>query len=182
MKNPSPAELDEFRSVSFDIDGTLYPISKVQLRWWKKFFFSPRRAIRFYQIKKTWEFRRLGNSKIQITPDDVLFFEKFLTSMLDPSLVPGGIRKLIDELKKNGKEIFFLSDHGATEKLSRLGLTGTAINCLSETGELKPHQKISELLREKYRIVPETHVHLGDRWTDEEQAKMFGCSFRSLQL
>ncbi len=177
MKNLSFAELSKFKSVSFDIDGTLYPILKVQMKWWRKFFLSPRAAIRFYNIKKTWELKRKGDGKVPVVQEDVAFFENFLTSMLDPSLVPDEIRNLIQALRSKKVEVFFLSDHGAKEKLSRLGLTGMAINCLGETGELKPHPKISELLR-KSGIIPETHLHIGDRWTDEEQARLFGCSFR----
>jgi hypothetical protein len=41
--------------------------------------------------------------------------------------------------------------------------------------------KISALLSEKYQIDPRTHLHLGDRWTDAEQARLFGCEFRYFQ-
>lgn len=185
MKNLSLVELSEFvnersfRSVSFDIDGTIYPIRKVQLRWWKRLFLSPGKALRFYGIKYAWEKRRKGE-EILLAPGDIQFFEDFLTGMMDEYLVPDEIRDWITELRNCEIEVFFLSDHGAVEKLARLGLTGTAINCLVETGELKPHHKISSLLREKYQINASQHLHLGDRWTDEEQAKLFGCSFRYL--
>ncbi len=187
MKNSSYAEIvaivkeQSLKSVSFDIDGTVYPIVKVQLRWWKNFFISPRRAVRFFNIKKTWEKRRLGDVNVPVSSEDVRFFEDFLTSMLDQSLVPEEMRNLIKELRSLGVEVLFLSDHGATEKLSCLGLSGNAINCLVETGHLKPHEKISEALV-RHGIIPESHLHLGDRWTDEEQARLFGCSFLYLQL
>jgi FMN phosphatase YigB (HAD superfamily) len=152
------------------------------MRWWKKFFLSPARATRFYQIKKTWEKRRQGNGTPALK-EDVQFFEEFLTEMLDESLVPAEIMKLIQNLNSKGTKIFFLSDHGAEEKVKRLGLSGlgTPINCLTETGELKPHAKISSLLSDKYQINASSHLHLGDRWTDEEQAKLFGCEFRYFQ-
>jgi HAD superfamily hydrolase (TIGR01549 family) len=186
MKKSSLAEIRNlldmrpFQSVSFDIDGTVYPIRKIQLRWWKNFFLSPARASRFYHIKKTWETRRKGDG-VPALPEDVKFFEEFLTGMMDETLVPVEMREFIDHLK--AKKVFFLSDHGASEKLRRLGLSesGTPINCLTETGELKPHVKISKLLSEKYGIDPTSHLHLGDRWTDEEQAKLFGCEFRFFQ-
>ncbi len=187
MKNSSLVELAEFvnersfRSVSFDIDGTIYPIRKVQLRWWMRLFLSPGKALRFLLIKNSWEKRRKGEA-VDLSPGDIPFFENFLTGMMDETLVPDEIRDWITELRSCEIEVFFLSDHGAAEKLSKLGLSGTAINCLVETGELKPHQKISALLREKYRINPSQHLHMGDRWTDEEQAKLFGCSFRYLKL
>lgn len=185
MKNSSLVELSEFvnersfRTVSFDIDGTVYPIRKIQIRWWKKLFASPARALRFYQIKSTWEKRRKGGDT-HILADDIKFFEEFLTEMMDESLVPDEIRDWIAELKNCEIEVYFLSDHGAAAKLSKLGLAGIAINCLTETGELKPHQKISALLHERYKIDPAKHIHFGDRWSDEEQAKLFGCSFRYL--
>lgn len=186
MKNSSFVEICEFvnekglRSVSFDIDGTIYPILKIQLRWWKAFIFSPLRAMRFYRIKKTWEGRRKGDRGVEANPEDVTFFEEFLTDMMDESLVPLEILDWIRELGACEVQVYFLSDHGAMAKLKRLGMAhmGKPINCLTETGELKPHVKISELLRDKYGIDPKTHLHLGDRWTDEEQAKLFGCEFR----
>ncbi len=185
MKNLSLVELGEFvneqsfRTVSFDIDGTVYPIRKIQIRWWMKLLVSPKRAIRFYQIKQAWEERRKGGD-VRILTDDILFFEEFLTDMMDENLVPLEIRDWIDELRKCEIEVYFLSDHGAVAKLSRLGLSGIAINCLTETGELKPHAKISSLLHEKYKINPAQHIHFGDRWSDEEQARLFGCAFRYL--
>lgn len=186
MKNSSFVEICELvnekgiRSVSFDIDGTVYPILKVQLRWWKSLFVNPVRAIRFYRIKKTWEERRKGNRGVEAVPQDVVFFEEFLTGMLDESLVSPEVLEWIRELSSRGVQVYFLSDHGAMSKLKRLGMAhlGKAINCLSETDELKPHGKIAELLRHKYHIDPGSHLHLGDRWTDEEQAKLLGCEFR----
>ena len=175
MKSLSLA--DHIKSVSFDIDGTVYPMRKMELRWWKNFFTGPGDAIRFFQIKKAWEKRRKGSRTVDVSPEDVIFFEDFLTSMMDESLVPQDIRDLLQSLKV---KLYFLSDHGAKAKLTRLGLSsfGTPINCLSETGELKPHPEISRLLISSYGINPRTHLHLGDRWSDEEQARLFGCDFQ----
>ncbi len=174
---------NEVRSVSFDIDGTVYPIVRVQRRWWWKLVRSFGDARRFYLIKRTWEGRRKGDAKVPVTEADIDFFENFLVSLLDPELVPGEIRVFIDSLVDRKIEVFFLSDHGARAKLAALGLgqKGPGINCLVETGQLKPHEKISGLLAETYRIEPRTHLHLGDRWTDEEQARLFGCAFRYLR-
>ncbi len=175
MKSLSLAE--HIQTVSFDIDGTVYPMRKMEIRWWKNFFLGPKEAIRFFQIKKTWEKRRKGSRNVDVTPEDVIFFENFLTSMMDERLVPGEIRELLQSLKV---KLFFLSDHGAKAKLEKLGLSkfGIAINCLSETGELKPHPEISRLLISSYGIDPRTHLHVGDRWSDEEQARLFGCEFQ----
>lgn len=186
MKNSSFVEICEYvhekgvLSVSFDIDGTLYPIRRIQLRWWTAFLLSPARALRFYGIRKSWEKRRKGDSTIEANPEDAKFFEEFLAGMMDHSLVHTEILDWIKELGACDVKVYFLSDHGAMPKLKRLGLAhlGTPINCLTETGELKPHDKISALLKEKYGIDPRRHLHLGDRWTDEEQAKLFGCEFR----
>jgi len=186
MKNSSFVEICQYvnekglKTVSFDIDGTVYPILKMQFRWWKAFFLNPMKALRFYGIKRTWERRRKGSRSIEAHPSDVLFFEEFLTGMMDESLVPPEVSGWIQEISSAKIQVYFLSDHGAMEKLKRLGLAhmGKPINCLTETGELKPHEKISGLLRDKYGIDPQTHLHLGDRWTDEEQARLFGCEFR----
>ena len=167
------------KTISFDIDGTIYPIKKVQMKWWINFLKNPFRASRFYNIKKTWEGRRKGFESVIVTPSDIDFFEQYLTQdLLSSELVPSEMREWIKALTEREIKIFFLSDHGAEAKLKVLKVeTKYAINCLKETTQLKPHAKISELLRTHYRIIPETHLHLGDRWTDEEQAKLFGCHF-----
>ena len=167
-------------SVSFDIDGTLYPIRKVQLKWWLNLLSDSRSAWKFLKIKREWELRRKGNSTVPVSSNDVEYFEAYLVSMLNPSLVPEEIKDFIQVLKSKNIAIYFLSDHGAKAKLAGLHLDseGTPVNCLIETQELKPHEKISRLLRDKYLIRPETHLHLGDRWTDEEQARIFGCHFK----
>lgn len=170
----------KIKTVSFDIDGTLYPIIKVQMRWWLMLLRQPIKAIKFLSIKKKWEQRRLGNQNISIVDSDILFFEHFLLSLLQvPNLVPSEIRSLLMTLQSSGIKVYFLSDHGATSKIKALELltAGHPINCLTETGELKPHSKISVLLSQKYGLVPEKHLHLGDRWSDQEQAKLFGCHF-----
>lgn len=182
LKNLS-AFIDQKRikTISFDIDGTIYPIRRVQLQWWYSLFYRPLEARRFYDIKQTWEGRRLGDGTVPVTPEDVIFFENFLVSLLTPKIVPKVMHDFLHRTKSRQK-LFFLSDHGAGAKLEKLRLrtTGVAINCLVETGELKPHGKISDLLRSKYDIHPEDHLHVGDRWSDEAQARDLGCSFFEL--
>lgn len=171
----------EFQTVSFDIDGTLYPIRKAEIRWWRKFFLNPFQAMKFLLIRKKWEKRRKGEN-ILVTNEDILFFEKFLVEdLLRVSFVPEEIRTWIEALQQRGLEVYYLSDHGAREKISVFKLQGKLINCLTETGELKPHSKISELLSGTYKLRPQTHLHIGDRWTDEEQARLFGCAFKYLK-
>lgn len=166
------------KSISFDIDGTVYPLRKVELRWWSQFFKSPAKAIRFYLIRKRWEKRRQG-MPVEVKPEEVAFFEEFLSNMLSVDLVPAEIHQLMTKLQKRNVKIFFLSDHGAETKMKLLHLMeyGQPINCLHETNELKPHKKISKLLKDKYSLEAKSHLHLGDRWTDEAQAKDFGCYF-----
>ena len=167
----------DIRSISFDIDGTLYPLKLVEKRWRKKFLYSPIRSLRFLNIRRKWEKRRKGVA-IQILPDDVAQFETYLESLLGPELVPTEIRNWIERLDL---DIYFLTDHGGVVKLRKLGFKGTVIDCLKEAGELKPHVRISEVLKEKYNILPERHLHLGDRWTDEAQARMSGSYFQYLK-
>lgn len=166
-------------SVSFDIDGTLYPMKKIEQRWWKQFFISPIKATRFLSIRKRWEKKRKGDQTITVSEVEIEFFENFLASLIDSSLLDPQVYKLLSSLQGQQQTIFFLSDHGAERKLERLNLIslGTPINCLGETRELKPHLKIAELFRSKYQINPAKHLHLGDRWSDQEQAKLLGSHF-----
>lgn len=172
----------QIQSVSFDIDGTLYPMLRVEWRWWKLFFLSPLKALKFIQIRKKWERRRKGTDQVIILPEDVSFFERFLLTLLYPALVPNEIKTFLHTLKENKITIYFLSDHGTGTKLKALNLTnlGTPVNCLDEVQELKPHKKIAYLLTEKYHINPLHHLHLGDRWTDEEQAQLLKAHFQYL--
>ncbi|WP_408095923.1 hypothetical protein ACJVC5_12845 [Peredibacter sp. HCB2-198] len=170
-------EEHQIRSLSLDIDGTVYSLGKVENRWRRNFFHSPIKSLRFLSIRKKWEKRRKGEA-IQILPEDVVEFETYLESLLDESLVPKEIR---DWLRSLELDIYFLTDHGGTVKLRKLNLQGVVIDCLHETGELKPHFRISQVLKEKFFIVPEKHLHLGDRWTDEAQAKLLGSYFQYLK-
>jgi FMN phosphatase YigB (HAD superfamily) len=171
---------ERIQSISFDMDGTLYPIFKVQLRWWFQLLIRPFSALRFLSIKRTWEKRRKGDSFIDIKNQDITFFEDFLSSHLlrEEDVFPE-IKEIFKVCKTREIKIYFLSDHGTEKKMRTLNLSGVGqpINCLLETGELKPHPKISQLLISHYKINPQTHLHLGDRWTDEEQAKIFGSLF-----
>lgn len=175
-------EEQNIQTVSFDIDGTLYAMTKVYKRWWQIFFFSPLKSLRFLSIRKEWEKKREGNQKIVVRDSDVLFFEAFLLRLLTPDIIPQEIHEFIKLLQDKQITLYFLSDHGNETKLKALGLShiGKSINCLSETGELKPHQKISTLFLDQYDINPETHLHLGDRWTDEEQARLLKSHFHYL--
>lgn len=181
-------EIDQFiishdiKSVSFDIDGTVYPIHKVKIRWWIKFFVHPPMAIKFLKIRKSWEKRRAGDNKVSITKEDVVFFERFLASLLSDDLIPAEIKNWIKDLKNRKIRILFLSDHGAEIKLSTLKLSalGESVNCLTSTGELKPHKAITEHLTKNLNVTGSTHLHIGDRWTDEAQAKLMNASFKYL--
>jgi FMN phosphatase YigB (HAD superfamily) len=168
-----------FSTISFDIDGTLYPLKKVKIRWWKNLFINPLGALNFLRIKKTWEKRRAGDSSIEIKKKDVISFENFLASLLSADFVPGEIHHWLQSLERRGIKIYFLSDHGAEIKLQKLKIKyqNNVINCLTMTGELKPHPTITLLLKEKFNIDGPNHLHLGDRWTDEEQAKLSNATF-----
>lgn len=168
-------------SVSFDIDGTVYPLHKVKIIWWKKFISHPLRALRFLKIRKAWEKRRLGGP-MAILPEDREFFEAFLSSMLNPDLVPDEMRVFITELERKGVRVIFLSDHGAEKKLQKLGLKGTGVNCLEVTGELKPHPSIAHYMLTTFNIHSSSHLHTGDRWTDKKQAELMKARFFHLEL
>lgn len=191
MKNLSDKikELDslilqhDIRSISFDIDGTLYPMALAHARWRKIFWSSPLKAMRFLMIRKKWEGRRKGNSAVTIVPQDIREFESFLEELLTPEMVPAEIRQWLQELTDRNIDIYFLTDHGAEVKLKKLGLlhSGPFIDSLKESGQLKPHFRISQILKEKFLFLPEKHLHLGDRWTDEAQAKLLGAHFQYLK-
>lgn len=174
-------ETHKITSVSLDIDGTLYPLRRVKFIWWMRFFLSPFMAIKFLTIRKKWEKRRLGKPEA-ILAEDLKFFEEFLSSMLDPSMVPDDIRIFLKAMADKKINVTFLSDHGSEKKLKRLGLNGDAVNCLEVTGELKPHPLIAEYMLKNFDLVPGHHLHVGDRWTDEKQAALMNAHYFYLEL
>lgn len=175
-------EKEGIRSISFDIDGTLYPMKKVHERWWKCFFIAPIESLKFLKIRKEWEKKRQGKKEIIVRESDIRFFEDYLLKLLHQKLIPQDIKELLKVIRTKNIALYFLSDHGTETKLKALGIShlGQSINCLSETGELKPHAKIATLFQERYHINPKEHLHLGDRWTDEEQAKLLKSHFQYL--
>ncbi len=106
----STSEFSVYKSVSFDIDGTLYPIRKIERRWWRHLFQGPKRAIRFYGIKRKWEKKRRGIDRFPTHPKDIAFFEAFLIALLDESFVAEEMKSLLLSLKNAGIDIYFLSD------------------------------------------------------------------------
>lgn len=168
----------KIKTISLDIDGTLYPMKAVELRWWRRFFISPIKSLRFLMIRKRWEKKRKGGAA-SVTLCDQQEFESYLIGLLSPDLVKFTTLYWLRGLKGRGLKGFYLTDHSVGLKLRALALPALegAFDGLTLSGELKPHPKLAQELQRATRIDPVTHLHIGDRWSDEEQARLMGCHF-----
>ncbi len=166
------------KTISLDIDGTLYPMRAVEVRWWHRFLCSPFKALQFLWIRKRWEKKRKGGD-ILVTKNDQQTFEKFLLTLLSPELVKFTTLYWLRSLERRGLRGYYLTDHSVELKLKALGLPGLdgAFDGLTLSGELKPHPKLAHELKQVLKMDPHTHLHIGDRWSDEEQARLMGCHF-----
>ncbi len=166
------------KTISLDIDGTLYPMKAAELRWWKRFIFSPLQALQFLIIRKRWEKKRKG-SYVEITEADKSHFERFLLTLLCPALVKFTTLYWLRSLQGRGLRACYLTDHSVELKMKALGLPNIegAFDGLTLSGELKPHPKLATELIQAMGINPQTHLHIGDRWSDEEQARLMGSHF-----
>lgn len=173
------------KSISFDIDGTLYPMSKIKNKSFQSFKKSPLKFILFLLLRKKFEVKRYIFNNLEISEKSRVFFENYFTQhFLDEEWIEVELRNWIVKLKNQGLQIYFISDHGTDLKLKKLKLSdiGMEINCLKDTSQLKPHQKISEILKEKFKLTASNHLHLGDRSCDQELAQSIGCLFMNFDL
>lgn len=166
------------RTLSFDIDGTLYPMTLVERNWWKYFVSHPIEALRFLRIRKRWEKKRLGEA-ISVPPEDIRAFEDVLLRLLTPQMVQEETRQWLRSLQGRGLRSYYLTDHSVRAKLTALRLPKLdgEVDGLSVSGELKPHPQLAAALLKLWNIEGATHVHIGDRWSDEAQAKLLGAHF-----
>ncbi|MFN9114476.1 MAG: hypothetical protein ACK5XN_30820 [Bacteroidota bacterium] len=166
------------QTISLDIDGTLYPMKAVELRWWKSFVFSPIQALQFLLIRKRWERKRKGLT-VSVTEKDKSNFEHVLLTLLCPRLVKFTTLYWLRGLKSRGLKAYYLTDHSVELKMKALDLPKLdgAFDGLTLSGELKPHATLAKDLNQALGINPLTHLHIGDRWSDEEQARLMGCHF-----
>jgi len=175
---------NNIRTISFDVDGTLYPMSQIKNQSFSIFKKKPFDFLKFLFIKQKIEIKRYFFHNLKITKNELNFFEIFFTNyFLNEELVVNELKIWLNHLRSRDFKVLFLSDHGTELKLNKLELSdvGISLNCLRETQKLKPHNEISILLKNKYQIDPSTHLHLGDRSCDENQAESFGCSFLYLK-
>ncbi len=171
------------KSISFDIDGTLFPIRHLYRNWFAALAKCPLKTMRFYKISRTLEYYRKLNTAVDISSRDLSFFKKYLIEILFENIsVEQKLVNWIAELEQRNLKVIYLSDHATTAKLQSLNLASkNTIDCLFQTGHLKPHASIISLLVSQ-NIHMEHHLHLGDRSTDEEQAKLFGCRFKLFKM
>lgn len=168
----------KIKTISLDIDGTLYPMKAVELRWWRRFFISPIKSLRFLMIRKRWEKKRKGGTA-SVTLSDQQEFESYLIGLLSPGLVRFATLYWLRGLKERGLRVFYLTDHSVDLKLRALALPDLdgAFDGLTLSGELKPHARLARELQRATGIDPVSHLHIGDRWSDEEQARLMSCHF-----
>lgn len=172
-------EQHQIKSISFDIDGTLYPKWKATLLWFKSFLIGPKRAHRFKKLVRYLDSTRNLEDVINLSQSDQAFMNNFLMKNVYKKITVSPL--LIDwitHLNQKGINILYLTDHFGEDKLRYLNLPQhQVIDCLKLTHKLKPHPTISKELK-KQNLIAQYHLHLGDRISDKEQACHFGCHFK----
>jgi len=177
------------RAIAFDVDGTLYPASSLNLRCVDLFFAHPRfvtafssvrrqlralqRDARFaphdseslHQLQAALLAERLGTTTEERARDlmERIFYQEIPRRFATISPYPG-VAAALSSLRARGFSLAALSDLPPEEKLRALGLSGffPRILCAEDTGALKPHPRVFEALTNALGIAPEEILYVGN--------------------
>jgi len=186
-------------AVAFDLDGTLYPNYRLNLRLlpflfrhWRFMlaFGRARNIIRreqaenepavmpdFYERQAALVAEQLNARKEEIRERiDRLIYRGWEPFFLKIKPFPR-VREILEELKARGMKLGLLSDFPPETKLEYLGLSGLwdTVLCTENIGALKPSERPFEELAKNLACPPERILYVGNsRRYDVEGAKRAG--------
>lgn len=180
----------KYKAICFDIDGTLYPVKRLNSMMTKKFFFHPvlmkkydRMRISFRKYQN--DFKAIGLEKASLRERELAIFqkefgvstekaEKIITGKFYSKLekLYSGLPKCqeradtLKALKKQGYKIGVFSDWPLYSKLKQLGCAKYIDFAASsdDVGYLKPDSHCFEYLLYNLKVKPSEVLYVGDSY------------------
>jgi len=179
---------NDIEGVAFDLDGTLYPNYRLNIKLVPFFFKEARLLLAFnktrkiirleqkdgsYQHDDFYKYQAEITARILKAPVEVIYekIERLMYRGWEPlfkniKLFKNVIETLTD-LKGAGYKLGLLSDFPPERKLEYLGLSGfwDAVNCSEYSGALKPHPLSFVKIADEMRLPPEKIIYVGNSLT-----------------
>ena len=183
---------DKIKGIAFDLDGTLYPNYRLNIRLLPFVLKELRLLTAFGRarniIRKEQENDLQSQSAFSIPFDDFYIYQAEKTAKIlaaqpeqikekiDRLIYSGwvpifknvkvfkGVHETLYELKKMGYKLGLLSDFPPEDKLKNLGITSywDCILCSERCGALKPHPLSFLKMAEKMSLPPENILYVGN--------------------
>ncbi|MGA9520742.1 MAG: HAD family hydrolase [Myxococcaceae bacterium] len=169
--------LDGIDLVSWDVDGTLYPV-RTLARWtrlvflmrWRELGWTAAReeALRAKRHRRRVHRQRQGEAKVEWDPEyagDAEALSVYVCGGLRWIKPAPGAIALMDRIAAAGITQVAISDFAAPQKLDAMGIRhrfAAAYSC-EELGHWKPSPLPFQHVQRTHQISPEHHLHIGDR-------------------
>ncbi len=169
--------------VSWDVDGTLYSMSRMKWALLALALRQPMGAM-LRELKQLQRVRRemalvrgAGGKLTAAPPRDLSLEEKWYGAALARIGLRPGLREVIDTLRARGLRQVVLSDYRSEYKLAALGLKDTfsAVYAGESFGWLKPAPELYRAWLAELKVEPERVLHIGDRLDTDGAAAGLGC-------
>lgn len=173
----------QIRALSFDLDGTLYPVRKIRVAWRLRHergllvaFMAARERIRHEAPLLDAEAlldreAELVAPSFELSIDEARRRIRALRDALPEALTRGvrpypGVKSALEAAHVRGLKLAIISDYSPADKLRWLGLDdlpwAASIGC-DLLGALKPHPRPFLAVAEQLGIEPGSVLHVGDR-------------------
>ncbi len=176
------------RAIAFDVDGTLYPASSLNIRCVDIFFMHPRLVPAFSSVRRQL---RVLQQENDFAPTDRASLHQLQAKLLAARLgapeelayslmerifyeeIPrrfatiepyAGVVTTLESLRSRGFTLAALSDLPPEEKVRALGLSEFfgPILCAEDTGALKPHRRVFEALSSALDVALDEILYVGN--------------------
>lgn len=186
-------EIERIKVVSWDVDGTLYALSRAKRMFLNQFFRnvlhrSPglcfRELLELHKLRKlVSEIRTRGgvidSSELASNRSDLLAIEEcWYGEAIRRAGLREGTRELIEKVHTLGLPQVIISDFYSSYKLTALGLFDVfnTVYAGENLGFIKPSPRIFTTVVQDLNIEPQNLLHIGDREDrDGVAARAAGC-------
>ncbi len=199
-------ELNNYKTIIFDLDGTLYdnkglPLKLVLADIWNMWVLGAERKARkeikgidYKDAAGVYDalFQRMTEVKNNLTVEKARrwYQDKYMplqVALLGMYFQPRPLAiELLEEMKRQGLKLVLYSDYGhEVEKVRALGIPEELFDVIvsaAKMGGLKPCKASMERLMELCQFDPATTLYVGDREdTDGESARAMGIPFYNVK-